>query len=415
LKINHDKIYNEEIDALNNFIVNNRPLFDLEKKIGSFNIFRTLKFEYGELRHSNVLSWLFQPEESHGLGELFLRRWLMKIVLDIHDELELSIDPVTIDSMQITSVEVYREWKNLDILIIIETLERVKWIVVIENKINSTQYHKQLEKYKDRIHSYFPSDKNMLFVFLSKNNEIPQDNSYVTANYQQVYEILNDCVSERKDTIGPEPLVLINHYLEILSEVFMENSEVAELARQIYKNHKRALDVIFEHKPDILAELSAALNNRLLDQSSEMDITNINMNKGLIRFIPNIWRTEENLKGTAWGKENSAFAIVEINLWTKSPRFTVVLGAPPMEWGKQLWEISREAPFKNTKRSKMPATWFILHSVPMKLTFDHLNDDSLDDYTDRIYGLINREMEKTETKEIFKIVQDQLPDLSKHL
>ena len=87
-----------------------------------------------------------------------------------------------------------------------------------------------------------------------ENNEIPQDNSYVTANYQQVYEILNDCVSERKDTIGPEPLVLINHYLEILSEVFMENSEVAELARQIYKNHKRALDVIFEHKPDILVD-----------------------------------------------------------------------------------------------------------------------------------------------------------------
>jgi hypothetical protein len=35
-----------------------------------------------EIRHSNFLAWLLNPNESHGIGDLFLTQFLRDIVLD---------------------------------------------------------------------------------------------------------------------------------------------------------------------------------------------------------------------------------------------------------------------------------------------------------------------------------------------
>ncbi|PYS82631.1 MAG: hypothetical protein DMF70_07785 [Acidobacteria bacterium] len=42
------------------------------KRCAPFNVFRALRLETHEIRHSNFLSWLFDPRESHAQGDLFL-------------------------------------------------------------------------------------------------------------------------------------------------------------------------------------------------------------------------------------------------------------------------------------------------------------------------------------------------------
>src|SRR5687768_4176985 len=54
----------------------------LDRMLRRFNIFRVLRCEHGEIRHSNMLAWLLKPDESHGLGDSFLRRWLVRVVQD---------------------------------------------------------------------------------------------------------------------------------------------------------------------------------------------------------------------------------------------------------------------------------------------------------------------------------------------
>ena len=39
----------------------------------------------------------------------------------------------------------------------------------------------------------------------------------------------------------------------------MSDSEIAELCRQIYRRHQRALDLIFEHRPDLQKDLADKL------------------------------------------------------------------------------------------------------------------------------------------------------------
>lgn len=44
-------------------------LESLERIAYGFNIFTTLDIINTEIRHSNVLAWLLDPSENHGLGD----------------------------------------------------------------------------------------------------------------------------------------------------------------------------------------------------------------------------------------------------------------------------------------------------------------------------------------------------------
>ena len=59
---------------LTDLVMNCPELTELEAALSRFNIFRVLRADKHEIRHSNMLAWLFEPEESHGLGDRFLRR-----------------------------------------------------------------------------------------------------------------------------------------------------------------------------------------------------------------------------------------------------------------------------------------------------------------------------------------------------
>ncbi|MEQ9449322.1 MAG: PD-(D/E)XK nuclease family protein, partial [Rhodospirillaceae bacterium] len=58
--------------ALTDLIMNCPELPKLEAQLAQFNIFRVLRADRNELRHSNMLAWLFRPDEQHSFGDLFL-------------------------------------------------------------------------------------------------------------------------------------------------------------------------------------------------------------------------------------------------------------------------------------------------------------------------------------------------------
>ena len=89
------------LNDLNSLVVNCPELRELEQLLGAFNLFRILRFEHGEIRHSNILAWLLQPEEAHGLKDLFLRRWLMRLFHESESADASYLDPVEIDFLSI--------------------------------------------------------------------------------------------------------------------------------------------------------------------------------------------------------------------------------------------------------------------------------------------------------------------------
>ena len=62
--------------CLQDFICDNPELEQLEEYYNEFNIFDCVGMGKQEIKHSNFLSWLFNPKETHGMGDFFIKEFL---------------------------------------------------------------------------------------------------------------------------------------------------------------------------------------------------------------------------------------------------------------------------------------------------------------------------------------------------
>lgn len=69
---------NEE--AVKNFLLDINCLDALKPWISEINIFDILKISRTEIRHSNILAWLFDANENHGFGDLIIRSVMQRLV-----------------------------------------------------------------------------------------------------------------------------------------------------------------------------------------------------------------------------------------------------------------------------------------------------------------------------------------------
>ena len=123
-------------------LVLRNPDFDrLEFLLKKFNIFAVLKLEKQEIRHSNFLAWLLAPDQNHGLGDKFLKRFLQAALADSADT---RVSQMDIHLWPLNDTEVLREWRNIDILL---KSPRAKLVVLIENKIDSSEHSNQLQRW----------------------------------------------------------------------------------------------------------------------------------------------------------------------------------------------------------------------------------------------------------------------------
>ncbi|MDQ8180192.1 PD-(D/E)XK nuclease family protein [Pelagicoccus sp. SDUM812005] len=389
--------------ALNELVVNCPNLTKLEEAIGGFNIFQVLKFEYGEIRHSNVLAWLLDPAESHGLDDSFLKKWLMRV---LHESPVPELSPIDIDAWTLLNTSVRREWKNIDLLIEIELVNREKWVVCVENKVNSTQHSNQLARYRKVVESQFGTDSKLLFLFLTKNPEEAEDDRFIPASYDQVHKALDGAIRARERSIGNEPATLIRNYLKLLEEKFMNESEIARIAQKIYQQHRRALDIIFEHRPDNLKLASDLFYNLLEQNSDELGILMEASSKSYIRFIPKVLDIPENSIGSAWPNCNR-LVVGEINLTGKKPYLMFVAGKAPREWVAPLWERGTEKPFSAGRRAKeLPMYWVKIHVHPknFKLSEEDLVDTEA--VAKRMFQWASEAIRSEQTKAVVSEIRD---------
>jgi hypothetical protein len=123
--------------------------------------------------------------------------------------------------------------------------------------------------------------------------------TYLPVDYGLVCTLLEQLAQSRTSTLGPDVLTAIRHYTQLLRRHVVAESEIAELCRRIYRKHQRALDLIYEHRPD----RQAAIHDMLLGVIARQEgkIVPIASSKGYIRFVPVQWNTiPPLLTGTGW-------------------------------------------------------------------------------------------------------------------
>lgn len=248
---------------LKDFLMDIEILDQLELRSSEFNVFQTLGVVNAEIRHSNVMAWLLSPRENHDMGDYILKKLIQTISYQYYDEgNEDKIDPLKIALIDYDDFEVRREWKNIDILLV---SKQNKYVVAMENKVWSKESKHQLKKYESIVNEEFKEYKK-LFIYLTPYGDNASDNNtWVSMRYQLFIDIIEKALKVKKDILNERVLLFIEQYLEILRRKIVGDKELEDLCRQIYFKHKRALDVIFEYKPDIYSDISSRLQDLIKD------------------------------------------------------------------------------------------------------------------------------------------------------
>jgi len=373
--------------VLENFVVGNSDLEKLEIQLEKFNIFEVIGVVRQELRHSNFLAFLLNPSQNSGLGQAFLKRFLQKAILNSTNS-DLSITPIDLDSWDLHNVIVQREWQNIDILILEET---IKLAVIIENKIDGTESEGQLQRYYETVKKHF-ADYNIVCLYLTPEGDTPSHESYTPVSYELICEIVDTIIKTKESILGSDLLTLIRNYAEMLRRHIVEESEIANLCQQIYRKHQKALDLIFEYKPDLQVKIRQYLEG-VIDQNP--DLIKDHCTKAYIRFLPKDWDVSNLNVGDGWVPSNRIM-LFEFYNGPDKIALRLYIGPGDDETRKKLYQMASANTLLFKASGSLNPKW--------KSIYTH-NFATKNDLQDNEYEMI---VEKI-TKHWQKFLEDDLP------
>ena len=253
-----------------------------------------------ELAHSNMIAWLLDPTETHGLGLFPVRKFLHLLVMA---KLELSInsdengaavfdrslmDAILTNACTVKSAEVKTEVavdstgdkrrdSRIDILILVTLAFSSKEIVlpiIVENKVGSCEHNNQTMAYYNWGMEYSRTNhfSTPLFVFLTpektfllnqETNDRPIPcacNNYIRINYQYIVNhVVEPCL---KQNLSDETRFMLLGYLRSLTYIYI-NGDIKEgdtymalggeervLLTQFWENNKNLLGAVLSAVAD---------------------------------------------------------------------------------------------------------------------------------------------------------------------
>ena len=325
----------QDLEALETFVVDNKDLDRLEALLDRFNILEALGVVSQELRHSDFLAFLMDPRGNHDLEDAFVKRLLQRALMSAGD-VARSVTPIEIELWNLDRVEIRKEWQRIDILLLDEDNEPA---IIIENKIGTGEHSNQLQRYWETIQQHYPGWR-AIGVFLTPDGTPPSHAAYLSMDYGSVSEVIDDLAENRASVLKPDVKTLMNHCTDMLRRNIVGDSEIARLSRQIYQKHKRALDIIYEHLPDVQTELESVLSS-LIEEEPEVELDDSSKSK--IRFAIPAWDTPELLSAQGW---TSSGRILLFEFWNYpgSLELKLYIGPAPNEIRTELLELARAHP-----------------------------------------------------------------------
>ena len=210
-----------------------------------FNLFDVLGISRREIRHSRVLAWLLNPRGTHGLGDLFLRWFLLEVatIAETHGVGDVMTKEVT--DWRLEQVSSRAERRNIDVLVL---GQGDRFVCAIENKINIGEHSGQLARYMKTVDRQWPG-WSALPVFLTPDGKVPEEPDdrarYIPYSHERIASVLDRILIAKGEEVDPDVASLLRQYTYTLRRRVMEaTSDVESLAYEIYGKHRGAINRI---------------------------------------------------------------------------------------------------------------------------------------------------------------------------
>ncbi len=241
--------------------ISDPDLMKLEQNLKTFNLMRVFKISTSETAISAFLRWILAPNEDHGIGDYFLRYFLMECAKNITEFNVIEIDGLSLDEAIVKTEENFLG-KKADITI---RIDKDNFLCLIENKIKSSEGSGQTEAYVQLSKNKYRNYK-IMYVFLTPSGiRAEADEFFLSLKYTEVKKLLNQTIDAKKHVLNEEILLLLNQFILNLEVNILNEGKMRELCEEIYKRHKEAIETIISYKPaymDIIKkELKLLLND----------------------------------------------------------------------------------------------------------------------------------------------------------
>jgi len=216
-------------------------------------------------------------------------------------------------------------------------------------------------------------------VFLTPDGSLPSFDKYVALSYQQVSTIIQGILDEQSFNIAADVRIMLSHYVQMLERHILAESDTAKLCRQIYRQHKQALDLIFEHRDDQRQRILRDAINKLIKRTPHLvpDWSYKWEGKYCADFTIREWHTPSLLRSTT-GKDK---CLLRFSCKSGPTRFHLDLHITPgdIAMRQKLLEMAwlKQPPFKIETSELQEWHWIYSREFLTEEIYEDASDDEL--------------------------------------
>ena len=204
-----------------------------------FNAFDVLRYAEYEIRHSNVMAWLLDPNGTHGIGRAFLEWFLRRARLPgkLPDEI------VRGDGGQTVRVE--RELYYVDVTIFLES-DHGRHIVAVENKPGwaAPEHYNQARAHVKRLRDKYSGHETHGVLLSSSREGIKEEDKIAHVSWRDVGTQIRT-MHDNGDFGQGEVAAFIRQYLVAVGRMIGPEDSDANYFRKLLDDHHSLLKHMF--------------------------------------------------------------------------------------------------------------------------------------------------------------------------
>jgi len=239
-----------------------------------FNILKTLGVWRREVSHTYVISWLLNPVESHGLGDMFLTRFLGAIELG-----QLNLENVRVKRFR-------RSKRGYEVDL---TVENEDFYAIIENKITHKAQKKQLAT---EFEEFNPHDsRRFLSIYLTPfEKDVPHED-FKVVTYQDVRSILNDLI---ENCSNGDVKTFLRHYVDSIEEIVLGKFEGFNERSKLYSKYYGVISEFERAFKSDVRKLFSAIEDEIKQQEWFTPDWQVFFSGVVIQIFKSNWKNEKH-------------------------------------------------------------------------------------------------------------------------
>ena len=221
----------------------------------TFNPFDVLRYADYEIRHSNVLAWLLQPDGTHGIGDAFLRDFTTALNEEARNQ---GVLPVPIpSSFEPEDVGVERELHYVDITLFLTGKRTGKSVVIaIENKMGESapEHVDQALGYDEMLREKYKAKYDVIqsVLLTTSATSDASERGVIHVSWARISDIVKSIRERERFEFdeGERVRAFLGHYLEIVERFAGQPDAGPDYFTTLLEDHGLILNKLLKEREE---------------------------------------------------------------------------------------------------------------------------------------------------------------------